>query len=184
MNAELYATTVAPRSSRRAGRIKLGLIVLACALPAVAAWASYRFFPPEGGKSYGQLLEVRPLPGSEAPDWPRGKWVLATVEAPGPCDARCERRLFTQRQIQVAQGEASERLVRLRLVAGAVAQGEAPSRAEVPVRAAPHLASRVGAGLYLIDPLGNTVMFYPDAAEPGRVIREVGKILKTNNGLG
>ena len=38
-------------------------------------------------------------------------------------------------------------------------------------------------GLVLIDPHGNLVLRYPPDAEPERVAKEIGRVLKTNQGL-
>ncbi|WP_189375127.1 hypothetical protein [Vogesella alkaliphila] len=146
-------------NARDRGRIKLLLIALLCALPVLASWLSYRWLPPAGGKSYGQLLAT-PLPQARQPGWPQGRWVL--LDAAANCNPACERRRFAMRQIHTAQGEAAARLVRRQ-------QAEAGLRQD---------------GFYLVDPHGNGVLFYPDGAAPAAVIREIRSVLKNNNSLG
>ncbi|AXT48505.1 MULTISPECIES: hypothetical protein [Chromobacterium] len=164
--------------SRRRGRFKLLLMAAICLAPVLASWAAYRLMPPEGGKSYGQLLPTRPFALIGAQGWPRGKWVLAARIEPG-CQTRCQQRFFAMRQIQRAQGEAAGRLTRL-------GWQEEAAHEEVD---ATHIVQSAQTGVddggyYLVDPLGNQVLFYPDAADPKKVIQEIGRVLKTNNGIG
>lgn len=164
---------------RRRGRLKLFLIALCCISPVLGSYLAYYLMPPAGGKSYGQLLQVAPLASARQEGWPRGKWVLLTVQA-GRCSDDCKQRRFVLRQIHAAQGEAFTRMQRVEL--------RTPDAGPLPAGLLglpldPAAALRRD-GYYLIDPLGNQVMFYPDQAEPGPVIRELTRLLKTNNGLG
>lgn len=146
-------------NQRRLGQVKLALIVLLCLLPVFAAWFSYRWLPPPGGKSYGQLLAA-PLALAGQEGWPQGRWVLLSASV--HCDAPCRARAFVMQQVHLAQGEAAARLVRRQ-------QPDAGLRQD---------------GFYLVDPHGNGVLFYADSAQPRAVIKEVAAVLKTNNSLG
>lgn len=165
--------------NRKRARLKLLAMALLCISPVLGSWALYAARVPLGQKSVGELLPTQPFSSASAPDWPHGKWVLASVAHNG-CDSTCQGRLFALRQIHVAQGENASRLQRVLL--SSVAQVTPQGTRLVRVATA-HLPVREG-GLYLIDPLGNQVMFYADRTEPTKVIREVTRILKTNNGLG
>jgi hypothetical protein len=163
-------------------RLKLALMLLLCASPVLASWGLYRSGWVEGGRSYGQLLPTEPFVASGLPDWPRQRWALVSVE-PTACDAACQQRRFVLKQIQTAQGEAASRLVRVRLhPIAAELRSQEPGVISLASGQLQGLAERPG--YYLVDPLGNQVMFYPDSADPSRVIRELAKVLKTNNGLG
>lgn len=142
-------------------RGKLASIFALCVSPVVLSTALYFGAPPAGGKSYGTLLPTRPFADAAPGAWPAGRWVLVQYEA-APCDAACRDRLAGLERIRVAQGEQSNRLATLRLSTA----GKAPG-------------SRV-----LVDPRGYQVLAYPASADPVRLIREVGKVIKTNNGLG
>jgi len=163
-------------------RFKLALMLLLCASPVLASWGLYRSGWVEGGRSYGQLLPTEPFVASGLPDWPRQRWALVSVE-PTVCDATCRQRRFALKQIQTAQGEAASRLVRVRLhPVAAEVRSQEPGVISLASGQLQGLAERPG--YYLVDPLGNQVMFYPDSADPSRVIRELTRVLKTNNGLG
>lgn len=164
----------------RYSRLLLLLIVLLCLLPLLAAWFSYRYWPPQGGNSAGELLPIQPFAAASRADWPGKRWVLVG-QFQGSCERACRQRLFTMRQIHLAQGEAAGRLQRVLLYSAAApvaADGFvqlAVARQRLPARAD---------GFYLIDPLGNQVLFYPDALRPDKIIKEVQQLMKVNNGLG
>lgn len=167
-------------SPGRYSRLVLLLILLLCLLPLLAAWFSYRYWPPAGGNSAGELLPTQPFAAASRADWPGKRWVLAG-QFQGRCKQACQQRLFTMRQIHLAQGEAAGRLRRVLLYSAA-----APAAAEGFVQlavASDRLPARAD-GFYLIDPLGNQVLFYPDALRPDKIIKEVQQLMKVNNGLG
>ncbi|POA97565.1 hypothetical protein C2134_17215 [Chromobacterium sinusclupearum] len=161
----------------RAALLGMGLLCLA---PVLAAWLAYLLLPPGGGASYGQLLPTRPFVAAASPEWPRGKWVLVSALS-ADCRDRCRQRWHAMSQIQKAQGEAAERLTRVALVVSA-----RPAALDVPYRlqhSPAHALPAGSQGFYLVDPLGNQVMFYRDGADPRRIIDEVASVLKVNNGL-
>ena len=169
------------KSIKRGQRVLIAMGLL-CLAPVVAAWLAYALLPPGGGRSYGQLLPTHPFAASARPEWPRGKWVLASVLG-ADCHNRCQQRWYAMRQIERAQGEAASRLTRVALLVSprAAAMDDVPHRL-------PHASAQAlpagNQGFYLVDPLGNQVMFYQDGADPRRIIDEVAKVLKVNNGLG
>lgn len=165
--------------NKKNARAKLLLMMALCSSPVIASWALYAARVPLGQKSVGELLPTQPFSAAGSAAWPRGKWVLASVARDG-CGEACRQHLFAQRQIQTAQGEDASRLQRVLLSNGPAAKADGTVLVSI---AGDRLPQR-GNGLYLIDPLGNQVMFYPDQSDPTKVIREVGRILKTNNGLG
>ncbi|QEL56898.1 hypothetical protein [Chromobacterium paludis] len=164
----------------RGRAILLGMGLL-CLAPVLAAWLAFVLLPPAGGGSYGQLLPTRPFAAADHPGWPRGKWVLAAAQG-AACLDRCRQRWFAMGQIEKAQGEAARRMTRVALLASSSPDWlDAPHR----LRHEPGDVLPAGSqGFYLVDPLGNQVMFYRDGADPRRIIDEVAKVLKVNNGLG
>ncbi|KZE33295.1 hypothetical protein [Crenobacter luteus] len=165
-------------SLRNLARLKLLLLALFCASPVLGSWVAYQARLPAPGKTVGLLLPTQPFAVAGAPAWPKGQWVLAVV-AGVSCDARCEERLFAARQWHRAQGEAAARMRRV-----LVGEPGGPALEGVRRVAGGAAAAALEGGVYLVDPLGNQVMFYRDGVAPTAAIREVARLLKTNNGLG
>ncbi|BBF87302.1 hypothetical protein DLM_3718 [Aquitalea magnusonii] len=165
-------------SPRAAGRLRLLAMLALCLLPLLAAWFSYRFLPPVGGKSDGEMLPTRPFAAASQQAWPRGRWVLVT-QAVGACQQACRQRLFVMQQVHLALGEAAPRLRRVLLQ-------DRPFTADGGVLRlpSPRLLAPERPGFYLIDPQGNQLLFYADTLPPERIIRELAMVLKINNGLG
>ena len=117
---------------------------------------------------------------------------MLTADA-AQCSEACRRKLFTLRQLRLTQGKDMERIERAWLISddGAIAEGVADDfRGTWLVRAAAsELLKRLPAEgalaeyIYVIDPLGNVVLRYPRDAEPGRMIKDLTRLLKTS-GIG
>ncbi|WP_156939089.1 hypothetical protein [Deefgea rivuli] len=147
-------------------KTKSRLILLAilglCIAPIVLAQWLWSNGQVQGGQSYGQLL-AQPALSRDA------QWRLVAHD-PAGCTASLHSLAQSAQQLQIAQGKERERI---RSVAACDST----------------LPQQFSVGLYLIDPHGNAVIFYPPeqlAQVLGRqkVIREIGKILKNNRGLG
>ena len=183
--AAAVTTWPMPRRRRsRAGRPRarapyartLLLIAAVTIAPVVASYAVYYLFPRAPAANYGTLLPTAPIAGIEGtrPDGSkfrledlRGRWVLV-AQGRGDCDAACERKLYATRQARTMQGKEQDRVVRAWFVLGD-AEPPAALLAQHPglvvVRVADEVAARFPGGadpLYLIDPLGNLVLRYPD----------------------
>lgn len=163
---------------RQRSRRALLLMAALCLAPVLGAWLAYRWMPPQGGHSYGVLLPTRPFAAQGVPGWPAGKWVMVRVEDLR-CDAACEARARTLRQLRLAQGEAAEQVARVVLRTDDHPASAAEGEIALSV---PGLKVTSG-GFTLVDPLGNQVMFYPDDADPARVMGEMTRLFKTNNAL-
>ncbi|SCK13936.1 hypothetical protein [Vogesella sp. LIG4] len=135
-------------------------MLLLALLPVVGSTWLYFGWQPASSRSVGTLV-VQPLPTVQAQGWPAGRWALLSLGA--GCDAACEQRQFAMRQIRTAQGEDAQRLQLVRQ---------------------PNRAGLREDGFYLVDPMRNLVLFYPDGTAPTAIIREITRVLKTNNGLG
>ena len=179
---------------QRRGRLIAATIIVVCALPLGAALVAYYFFPPAGRINYGELLEPTPLPGvatARLDGRPfslaelKGKWVMLQVDA-APCAAACQAKLFNMRQVRLAQGQNMERVERVWLLLDA---GQPPAdlarlyEGAVIARAAPELLARLPAAdvrshIYLIDPRGNLMLRFPANADPKRMIKDLGRLLK------
>lgn len=158
----------------------------------------YYFWPPERSINYGELLEPRPLPDPAltlADGTPfrlsslKGKWVLAMVDG-AECDAYCEKKLITMRQLRLTQGKNMDRVERVWLISDEAA----PRGAAVADYPGTWVARATGSALlppfparpaasdhiYLIDPLGNLMMRYPRDPDPQLMIKDLTRVLKAS----
>lgn len=174
----------------------LWLVLALCAAPVVASFVAYFWLQPSGHVNYGELLPPRPLPDATlaAVDTRpfrfedlKGSWVLLVVDK-GACDERCRTKLVYTRQVRLAQGKNSERIRRVWLVTddrypngkvladqpdlvtvrgtGSVVLGALPSD------------TTPAAHIYVIDPLGNLMMRFPENPDPRRILKDVARLLR------
>ena len=166
--------------------------------PVAGSYLLYHFWPPEHTVNYGELIEARHLPdaklatadGSEfqVAAW-RGKWVLLMIDS-AACDAYCERKLYFMRQVRLAQGKEMGRVERAFVITDRAAV--APEKlvpydgtwilragAKDFVESFPATASRA-AHIYLVDPLGNVILRYPQDPDPRRMIKDLQRLLKVS----
>lgn len=189
----------------RAGRIKLLLLLAVCAAPMIASYLTYYVIKPEKRTNYGTLLDPRqyPMPklGSQMLDGKaqeldafKGKWLMLNIDSAN-CAAACEKKLYDMRQLRTAQGKERERIERVWLITD-----QAPLDTRLLreydgtrlLRVTPEALQKwlpIEAGntlhdhLYIIDPLGNLMMRYPKAADPNKIKRDIGKLLRAS-GIG
>jgi cytochrome oxidase Cu insertion factor (SCO1/SenC/PrrC family) len=179
-------------------RWSLWLIVALCVAPVIASYVAYYLAPPAGHTNYGDLMNAPPLPPAQlrlvdgSPfemSTLRGKWVLLMADS-AQCNDACQRKLFTLRQLRLTQGKEMERIERAWLISdeGAVAEKLVEEyRGTWLIRAG---AGEILKGLpaqrpltdyiYVLDPLGNVVLRYARDAEPGRIIKDLTRLLKTS----
>ena len=182
----------------RNSRISLWLIAALCILPVIASYFAYYVAPPGRHTNYGELVNTQPLPDARltlADGTPfqmsqlRGKWILLMADS-AQCDEACRRKLFTLRQLRLTQGKDMDRIERAWLVSD-----DDPLSAAVVedyrgtwfIRAtAGELLKRLPAErspaehIYVVDPLGNIVLRYAREADPGRMIKDITRLLKTS----
>ncbi len=200
----MHAEATEPRAAgmpRRTSRWTLLAILALCTAPVIASYLAYYVFPPEGRVHYGALVEpqtnladiaVTPLaPTSDARSFAAlaGRWALVTI-APGACTLDCAQRLYAIRQVRLAVGRDAERVERVWLVT----DGQAPAAElldQYPglhVWFAPSGAVQerfAGAGqkdglarIFLVDPHGKLMMRFPTQADPGRIRKDLVRLLK------
>jgi cytochrome oxidase Cu insertion factor (SCO1/SenC/PrrC family) len=184
----------APGKDPRSARRTLMWIAAVSLAPVIASYAVYYFFPREPAANYGSLLATAPIAGIEGtrPDGSpfrleelHGRWVLLALGS-GDCDAGCERRLYATRQARTMQGKEQDRVERVFLVRGdgapaAALLAEHPGM--VTARVSEAVAARFPAGggrLYVIDPLGNLVLAYPDDPDIKGIARDLTRLLKAS----
>lgn len=179
-----------------AGRVQLFLISLVFFGPLIlAAWLYFSGtgFRPEGRTNHGQLLlpmvnisEV--LPGASIHEHNDGRWLLVYSNR-GACDEACEYALLTLRQSRLMLGKEMDRLLRVFL------HGESlPDTVFLPDQHAGLIALSDGSlssllekkrptelmagGYFLIDPLGNLVMYFKPDIDPSEMVEDIERLLE------
>lgn len=175
-------------------------MLVACVLPVVAAVSLY-FNPqwmPQERSNYGAILEPqRPVP---APDALRltdldgkpvdlrelqGQWLLVTADQ-AACPEACARKLFIMRQSHASTGKNVVRIERVWFITDAEPVPDAVKEAYVGthmLRVTPEqLQAFMGNQapenhIWVIDPLGNLMMQFPQDPDPTRLRRDIGKLL-------
>jgi cytochrome oxidase Cu insertion factor (SCO1/SenC/PrrC family) len=179
-------------------RASLWLIGVLCSAPVVASYFAYYVMPPAGHTNYGELMDAMPLPDARLRladgtafqlSQLRGKWVLLMADS-ARCNEACQRKLITLRQLRLTQGKEMERIERTWLISDDAVPSAAlmsDYRGTWLVRAAAsELLKRLPAErplaeyIYLIDPRGNLVLRYGPDAEPGKMIKDLTRLLNTS----
>jgi len=180
----------------RSGRLQLLLIALVFLGPLLlAAWLYFGggSLVPQGRSNQGELLEPfinigEQLPGSAVIPLYENSWVLvyATADA---CEDRCRDMLHTQRQCRLMLGKEMDRLTRVFL------HGDTPP--DTVLLAAEHAGlitiddaglyrllenkkpvDLPAGGFYLIDPLGNLVMYFEPGIDPYDMVDDIKHLLR------
>ncbi len=179
-----------------AARLQLLLIALVFIGPLIlAAWLYFggTALQPEGRTNHGELLEpivnIRDaVPESPLHEHNDGHWLLVYPNE-GVCDAACEFSLYTVRQSRLMLGKEMDRLGRVFLHGeslpdtvylaeeheGLVALSD--SRINALLNNKRPKAVSAG-GYYLVDPLGNLVMYFPPEIEPSDMVEDIKHLLK------
>lgn len=161
---------------------------------------------PDGQSNYGTLIEPqRPIPAASALALTtadgkpfdlhslHGKWILVSADQ-GACPESCVKKLFILRNSHASQGKEVDRLTRVWFVtdnAPIPAQVLAAYKGTIIVHADPkQLAAYLTPGaaaadaesalekpMWIIDPLGNLMMQYPEQADPLKVRDDIKKLL-------
>jgi hypothetical protein len=192
------------RTRTTSGRLKMLLVLLACAAPVVASYFTYYVIRPDGRSNYGDLI----LPTRATPEGPwrtlegepvqaaslRGQWLLVSV-GPSACNTACDRRLFMQRQLREMLGRERDRLEKVWLVtddAPLKPELRAALEAGVPVRVLrvprdalarwlePAPGHALEDHLYIVDPMGEWMMRVPAEPEPARLKRDLERLLRAS----
>lgn len=186
-------------SRRHAGRLQLILIALVFFGPlALAAWLYYGgHFQADGERTnHGALLDpYMNLPGA-LPDSPlvalnEGHWLLLYMHT-ADCREQCREALYTQRQSYKMLGREMNRVRRI-FLHGAGApdtvflsrEHEGLAAIEDPVLAGLLADKRPdelpAGGYYLIDPLGNLVMYFRPDMDPSDMVDDIKHLLRLSS---
>lgn len=175
-------------------------------LPPISAWVAWKYLGEQGAgatTNAGTLVApARPLQlhGLRQPDGKplaegdlRGRWTYVLF-ASADCGDRCQKQLYLTRQIRIAMSKDIQRVQRVLVLS------KIPSPALVEQLAAEHEDLRwvvggeqakpllqqfsgegfdpTGAQFFLIDPLGNLMMYYDLEVAAKGMMRDLQKLLK------
>ncbi len=176
-------------------RVQMLFIALVFLGPLVVAAVMYYggAFTPAGRTNHGALLQpivnvAETLPQSSTLIAIDGRWALVFIHS-GDCGAPCRDRLYALRQLRRMLGKDMDRLERVFLHsdnsldtvflenehAGLIARRD-DSLVELLNNKKP--ATKADGGFFLIDPLGNLVMYFEPSIDPGDTIEDIHRLLK------
>ncbi len=181
---------------RNRNRLKLLGIAAIAVAPVLGSYLLYWFWAPDRFTNYGTLLPPAAVPTTAMQDVGgqmvnletlRGRWVFVVIDS-GRCDADCEAKLWKMRQVRQAQGKELARIERVMLLEDAVVPNEnlrneyqgtwfvnsSDSRLQ-SMLIAPQSARK---HIYVVDPLGNLILRFPEDADPKRMIKDMSRLLK------
>ena len=193
--------------SRRQRRVLIGLALLFFAPLGLAFFLYYGHFAwhPGGRVNAGALIEPpRPLPalvlplldsGNTDPNFLKGKWTLLFAGF-GPCAEPCRARLYDTRQVRLALDRDMKRVQRVFIADTDCCDARLLRDAHpdlIMIRASPAVAPLLtllpmenpGAAqaprVYLIDPLGNLMMFYAADVKPKGILEDLKRLLRLSS---
>ncbi|MDX3907969.1 MAG: hypothetical protein QHC78_19965 [Pigmentiphaga sp.] len=195
-----------PRKKRSLFSLYAVLIVCAAPVVAAALVYFLDWGPRGPGSNYGHLVEPqRPVPDAsqlqltDLDGTPfdlrslAGKWVMVTADS-GACGEECAKKLYIMRQTHASTGKNVARIERVWLILDdepvptmviRAYEGTHMVRANA-AQAARFLAlpADVSPGgpalrqhIWLIDPLGNQMLRFPENPDPTRLRKDIGKLL-------
>lgn len=186
------------------GRIRMLMVVAACATPVLASYFTFYVIKPVG-HAYGELitptvdlpadLTLRNLAGQPVTAASlKGQWLLAVVQD-GACSSACEKQLFIQRQVREMLGKERDKVEKLWLVVDdaplrpelqrAVTQGvpvtvlRAP-RAQLEAWLKPAAGQALQDHFFIIDPIGRWMLRSPPQPDPAQLKNDLNRLLKAN----
>lgn len=192
---------------RRQRRILIGLALLFFAPLGLSFYLYYgKNWHPGGRVNAGELIAPpRPLPslalpllglgaGETTPQFLKGKWTLLYVQH-GRCDDECRRHLYDTRQVRLALDREMNRVQRIFIGDSDccnLQELEAAHPDLIFIRASPAdeplldlLPTGEGAvnshRVYLIDPLGNVMMFYASGVKSKGMLEDMKRLLRLSS---
>ena len=182
--------------ARRSGRLQLLLIAAVFIGPLlVAAWLYFQgdSLQPAGRTNHGALLEPivnlnDALPDSRIHAYNEQHWLFVYTWQ-GPCEDACRNALYTTRQSRLMLGREMDRIRRIFLHGTGAPdtvflEGEHQDLIAIEDHGLDALLNNKrpvdlpADGYYLIDPLGNLVMYFRPDLDPADMVDDIKRLLK------
>lgn len=173
-------------------RLSLLAVMLVTLVPLVLAFLMYfqQWWLPSATTNHGQLLmppqqlEEQYFEYHQEPEFAQQKQAWSVlIHHQGDCTKICQEHLYTLRQVHLALGKEAHRVKRIMLVNNA--DQLATLAADYPhlyiVSTSKQQMLSEGPGIYVVDPLGNIMMYYSFEQAGKPILKDLKKLLKNSN---
>ena len=185
----------AEQKTKRAHKRKLLALMALLLAPVVISFALHYSDYRPGTINYGELIDMEDFEGSginqvdntifSANDI-HGKWTMLTIDS-GSCNEYCEQKLYKMRQVRLVQNKDMHRVERLWLIDDNVTIDsrlleEYKGTLFVNAKDSDLLESLKPVDtqrlyMYLVDPIGNVMMRFPENADPSEMVEDLKRLL-------
>lgn len=200
-------SSTAPQSSRKPLYVLVAVSLAPVIIAFLAYYFPALGLRPASTSNYGTIIDPqRPIPLAaqlaltDAQGEPfdlasmKGQWLLMSADR-ASCPEECVRKLFILRNSHASQGKEVERLNRIWFVldrAPVAAVLDEAYRGTIVLRADPaqlgqwlvpgqaNVQAELEKGMWIVDPLGNLMMVFPENATPERVRTDIRTLLKNS----
>jgi len=192
-------------SPKKVRRVFFCLLLLFMVPLLLASWMAFKHKSlPSHTTNHGQLLQppldISQLKLADDSQVGKGHWLLLYV-SPNQCDKSCEKALYDIRQIRTATGKDSDRVQRAILTfsnapkdphlqellnnefKGTLHVTASKKNFKQFVQSSAFLETTLQADgiIYVVDPLGNVMMFYSLESEPMGIFKDLTRLLKLSH---
>jgi hypothetical protein len=155
--------------------------------------------PPLQIQTFGIALPKNGVLGLGGTQDEKNRWVLLYIY-PHSCDAPCEKALYDMRQVRTAMGKDIDRVERAILTTSDASDRQLEKWLQGPFEGTAHVKTtqktfssflykknqsttqKMGIeGIYIVDPLGNLILFYPPAADSMGIFKDLTRVLKLSH---
>jgi cytochrome oxidase Cu insertion factor (SCO1/SenC/PrrC family) len=181
-------------TTKNSNRFTLYAVFAITAVPLIIAMIMYfnLWGVPQGRTNFGELLlppeqlQQTQLVDEEGAPWSQQqadkRWLMVYVAGP-ECAKVCVEATHLLRQINVALGKEAYRVSRI--MVSEQAQNDVKMTLDYPALLQLHSQAPeffvAGQGIYLVDPLGNIMMYYSVEFVGKELLKDLKKLLKTSN---
>jgi hypothetical protein len=178
-------------------------VIAVCIAPVVASYFAYYVAPPSGRANYGTLIAPpRPVPGElhmtgldgQAFSFRSlaGKWVMVSASR-ADCGDPCRSALLQMRQQRLMTGKEMDRVERVWLVTNdaplstlLLREYEGTHIVRAPADVVREFLPLDGANalegvIWLVDPMGNLMLRWPQNPEPQKVKKDLARLLTASS---
>jgi hypothetical protein len=171
----------------RRNRQKLVLLFSIGFVPLIVAWLIFFYVPtlmPGGTTNEGELITPTVSASGLGLMSETGQWALL-VPASKDCNEACEERFYLAKQVNTALGKGSDRVGRILIDLGASSGVVANLTTQYPDLEPVQVDAALFAKalprddvIYLMDPLGNILMFYENEKAGKQMLKDIKHLLK------